>query len=111
MKVDIDKLLELEAKATPGPWFSDVNGEREGEGPHGVVWFENDGRTAIFELSYWNQNNEILTASMRNNIRALCEELRAARKVVEAARDMIGDKSIQLKLALKELDENARGEK
>jgi len=33
------------------------------------------------------------------------KELRALREVEKAAKDMIGDKSIQLKLALKKLDE------
>lgn len=35
----------------------------------------------------------------------LIAELRAARKVVEAARNMIGDKSIELKTALRKYDE------
>lgn len=39
----------------------------------------------------------------------IIEELRAAREVVEAAKNMIGDKSIELKLALKKLDEARRG--
>lgn len=83
--IDLEKILELESKATPGPWFADVKGCCEGDGPHGVVWFELEdlGRTAIFESSYWSKENEILTAYMRNNIRQICLELQAAREAIE----------------------------
>lgn len=84
--IDIEKLLELEGKATLAPWFADEDGEREGKGPHGVVWFNEFDRTAIFEGSYWSSHNEKLVAEMRNSIKDLCEELKAARQAIHAMR-------------------------
>ena len=72
--IDLDKLLELEAKATQGPWALEID-------------------TAPLTLFLDNRFTELdraedleLISAMRNNIKDLCAELRAARGVVEAAR-------------------------
>ena len=57
--IDLDKLLELEARATPAN---------------------------VFGTTFWSDTNEKLTFAMRNSIKELCAELKAAREVVEASR-------------------------
>lgn len=95
--INIDELLELEAKATPGPWtYADILGNP----------------TVDKDLK--------LTQAMRNNIKPLLEELKAARKVVETARSFVSalelvqtsgidisrgwNKELALQTILKELD-------
>lgn len=65
--IDLDKLLELEAKATPSTW--DVESWR-----YGQINFE----------------DAELIHVMRNNIKQLCAELRAAREVVAYFREWNG---------------------
>ena len=67
--IDLDKLLELEAKATQGPWALEID-------------------TAPFTIFLDNRFTELdraedleLISAMRNNIKDLCTELRAARDV------------------------------
>ena len=101
--IDLDKLLELEAKATPGPWALEID-------------------TAPLTLFLDNRFTELdraedleLISAMRNNIKELCTELRAAREVVEAARSALDDMDVmfrtteRLEAALKTYDEARRG--
>ena len=80
--IDLDKLLELEAKATQGPWATCNNN----------CWQVRSANYAICNvtISYANPPTDIpdahLIEEMRNNIKELCTELKAAREVVEAAR-------------------------
>jgi len=99
---DLDKLLELEAKATQGPWALEID-------------------TAPFALFLDNRFTDLdredieLISAMRNNIKELCTELRAAREVVEAARSALDDMDVmfrtteRLEAALKTYDEARRG--
>lgn len=72
--INIDKLLELEAKATPGPWLFDWLGDGLTDRNYKPLF---DGYIG---------HDGALVHAMRNNIKPLLEELKAARKVVEAAR-------------------------
>ena len=72
MTVDLDKLLELEAKATQGPWALEID-----TAP--LTLFLDDRFTELDRA----EDIELISA-MRNNIKDLCTELRAAREVAEA---------------------------
>ncbi len=96
--IDLEKILKLESNASDGPW--DINAESCG----------------------FNEEDKLLIDNMRNDIRQICLELKAARKVVEAARPLVRalelcqvyrqdeniykafKNEIVLQLALKELD-------
>lgn len=74
--IDLDKLLELESKASPQwelkSWYTtDLVCVKSSDDAVNMICEPQDGRL-IFEI--------------RNSIRELCLELKAARKVVEAAR-------------------------
>lgn len=66
--IDLDKLLELEAKATPGPWDCD----------------ESYGQFFINQYSGPTTSDLELMDVMRNFIKELCAELRAARTAISA---------------------------
>jgi hypothetical protein len=75
----IQKCLELSERATKGPWFYDRNGCKEGEGPHGEVWFSNEtGRTAIVESAWWNGTDAEFIAFSRTALPKLSKALREA---------------------------------
>lgn len=80
-KVDLDKLLELEAKATSGPWVADLKecviADPEDEFPIAACRLPNGENSKL--------HTQFIT-SIRNSIRELCLELKASMKVVEAAR-------------------------
>jgi hypothetical protein len=106
--IDVDALLELEAKATCGVWTYDCCD---------TPWYiESDGTFQIAENIEERGDAELISA-MRNSIRELCLELKALREVAEAARifDTPDPISIQcghhekLHTALKNLDEARRG--
>ena len=82
--IDLDKLLELEARATKAKWLWEHNDyyitgpevdDSDYQGP--IICGTNDPNR--------KQNAELIEV-MRNNIKELCTELRAAREVVEASR-------------------------
>jgi hypothetical protein len=101
--IDLDKLLELEAKATPGPWKNFAYAESN-QGMAIIVTGGPEGKQA--------EDNAILMAATRNSIRELCIELKAARKVIECSRrfewDAFCDDSIAMETALMEYDEARR---
>jgi hypothetical protein len=69
MMIDLNKLLELEANGTPGPWKL------------------KEGYDCLFiNFNCITQSDMNFIESMRNSIKELCTELQAAREVVEAAR-------------------------
>jgi hypothetical protein len=75
--IDLDRLIELEANATPGPWIESISGKWCcAEGPD-VATFEEGERDAQ------------LIAAMRNSIKELCSELKAAREVCDSAKKFI----------------------
>lgn len=84
--IDIDKLLELESKATQGYWEF----VRHNSGVRAWICNEDDyifpaGDKDYYPADIANQDGELVCA-MRNNIRPLLLELKAARKVIEAAK-------------------------
>lgn len=116
VKVDIENILEIEAKATKGPWSSLHN--------EVVTFYYTDTELGLGDVIQIGPeySDQLLISVMRNNIVALCEELKSARdkiakleKVCEAARGMfelcendIGMDKPQLtnlRIALKELGE------
>jgi len=112
--VDLDKLLELESKATPMPWQHDGKNAVYVGNCGGWPFWEfhkstySDGK---YGLDYCADGK--LIEIMRNNFRQLCLELKAARKVVEAAREKLviiygpelqAEQPCKLLKALKELD-------
>jgi hypothetical protein len=70
--IDLDKLLELEAKASAAPWecFEDIEPGLKIDWPRGYM--------RGYDINF--------VSTMRNNFKDLCLELKATRKVVEAAR-------------------------
>lgn len=91
VKVDLDNLLELEARATPGNWYSTADdlGFMEND-PSETYWtvgpradstnWTNDSNQPGYGLE---KRDTDLIAAMRNSIKALCEELRAARDAIK----------------------------
>jgi hypothetical protein len=92
--INIDELLELEAKATPEKW---IYGEYDdgSKAPHLIITnnkycLGTDSWVVVnSEFEEGNLSDPELIVAMRNNIKPLLEELKAARKVVEAARELI----------------------
>jgi hypothetical protein len=84
--IDVDKLLELEAKATSSPW--DV----ESFYSHGYkisvfnCFATIDGTR--WKVPDFNCDDALLCKEMRNSIRQLCLEVKALRKVAEEARKL-----------------------
>lgn len=90
--IDLDKLLELEAKATPGPWTWRKFGNEE------VLVCDEKDRKIVISGGYTRNERGFLEPmkpehpvsdlipAMRNSIRELCLELKAAREVAEASR-------------------------
>lgn len=82
--IDLDKLLELEAKATPGPWtFANDND----------CWRVRGKDYAICKVTLsfldppTDEPDANFISTLRNSIKELCTELKAAREVVEFLRD------------------------
>lgn len=81
MKIDLDKLLELESKATASPWFCDDWTF--------CVWGENAKVADCFELMRDKGTTEdveanlLLIAETRNSIRELCLELKMLREKIK----------------------------
>lgn len=70
--IDLDKLLELEAKATPGPYrLTDYK-----------------KLSACGKLVPYSLTDLELDVAMRNSIKELCTELKAAREVIKEARQI-----------------------
>jgi hypothetical protein len=86
--IDLDKLLELEAKATTPPW--NVNFDYSDE----HVCLKNyEGHTDIWHTTLENGPDTKLISAMRNSIRELCIELKAAREVIEKGRGAANQRS------------------
>lgn len=112
MKVDLDQLLELEAKATPAPWVAC------GDIFNGCVSVSAKGevRKDLFR-SYEATNMQSaddarITSAMRNSIKELCLEVKALMEVESEARGLVNYNDgfiIGLADALKNLDEARRG--
>jgi hypothetical protein len=118
--IDVDALLELEAKATRAPWFHDKLGD--------WIWTGNmdDLKDHVCDLRGVGSGlpleaNGDLIETMRNSIRELCLELKAARKVADAARNYFTEHDLEglsknyfkdyhaVKRALEKLDEAMLG--
>lgn len=70
--IDLDKILELEAKATQGPWALEID-----TAP--ITLYLDDRFTEL------DRTEDIgFISAMRNSIKELCHELRAARAVCAA---------------------------
>ena len=70
--IDLDKLFELEAQASPGPYkLTDYK-----------------KLSACNKLVPYSLSDLELDVLMRNSIKELCTELKAAREVVEAAKEI-----------------------
>ena len=89
---DVDKLLELEAKATSAPWSLEALPKPKGQwcyfnflSPEGYILNSYAGEVSAFV------NDALLIAAMRNSIRELCLEVKAAREVIRVARNNIGN--------------------
>lgn len=81
--IDLDELEKLEAKATPGPWkFS--HGDNF---DHFSIW-NDEAEFVVQDDSDVEPSTENLVAicRLRNAAPALIRELRAARKVIDAAK-------------------------
>lgn len=74
--IDLEKILELEAKATFDPWiFSGISGKKMITGRS-----DEQERIPICEMKYFRMNDFDLIVEMRNNIKSICLELKAARE-------------------------------
>lgn len=82
MKVDIEKLLELEALATNGPWTSAHNNRWQVKGKDYVIC----NVTISFSDPPTDEPDAELIVAMRQNIVSLCRELQVAREVCDAAK-------------------------
>lgn len=109
-KVDLDKLLELEAKASQGPWVVDglipYRVQQDNFDPH-VICVSDPKMDYHLGMTSCCTNSEFI-AAMRNSIKELCTELKSAREVVESARSS----QYQLpsfKTLLEKYDEARRG--
>lgn len=98
-RADIDRLLELEEKATKGPWcVDDSRPEELLLLPDECQWAADFPTTGVDCLP-----DVRLIAEARNALPSILAELRAARKCVEAARPL-DDYSCQLDRALSAYD-------
>lgn len=75
--IDIDKLLELEAQATPGPWALVVE-----TAP--LTLYLNDN----YVQAERKEDIDLISA-MRNSIKQLCAELKASREVISRVADVV----------------------
>ncbi len=80
--IDLDKILALEAKATPGPWALVVESAP-------LTLYLNDN----FVQAERKEDIDLISA-MRNSIKELCAELRAAREVVAYFREWNGHSDV-----------------
>jgi hypothetical protein len=100
--IDLDKILALEAQATPGPWALVVD-----TAP--LTLYLNDN----FVQAERKEDIDLISA-MRNSTKELCAELRAAREVVQLTRSHIkycSEKALdhELSNALKQYEEARQG--
>lgn len=92
-KVDIEKILELEAKANPAPWEN--------------VYLDIEDSTFV-SFNLWSPHGYVLSRivtaekadtqfiiAMRNNIIALCEELKAARGLESLLRSLLSEEGMR----------------
>lgn len=85
--IDIDKLLELESNATKEPWeVKTLTSHNALSGGYGLTY--KHLYIQGMPLDVFDEHDLDLVCAMRNNIRPLLLELKAARKVVEAARKL-----------------------
>ena len=111
MKVDLEKLLVLESKATPGNWlrwFHTTSPQETEDGSMKQLFLAssppyplNEGNLTLV------QNDAELIVAMRNNIRQLCLELKAARQfmpVGTTAKEIV--KATKLLLSSEGLDQS-----
>jgi hypothetical protein len=77
--IDVDKLLELEARATPGVWKDWI--EYRGEKRTNCIALKEDPGHLIGSVKV---NDSEFIVEMRNSIRQLCLEVKALRKLEEA---------------------------
>lgn len=110
MKVDLEKLLELEAVAQPAPWAWRKFGNEE------VLVCDERDRKIVISGGYTRNERGVLEPmkpeqpisdlipAMRNNIAAICKELIAARKVIVAL-NFQRDLDVRVELALKRYEE------
>ncbi len=77
---EIDRILELEAKATPGPWREGGSGNPRVYGPD-KCGPEVSGLVASFA----RYQDRPFIAAARNSIRSLAEEVQRSRARIEAA--------------------------
>ncbi len=96
-KIDLDAILALEEKAEPAPWNPE---ESWGEWP-------NPGN--ICGDNCMDPANSFLVSAMRNNIRSLCLELEAARKVIEEVKIRHPGEDNRLAWSVKKYDEVTNG--
>ena len=75
--IDLENILELEAKATPGPWALVVESAP-------LTLYLNDN----FVQAERKEDIDLISA-MRNSIKQQCAELRAAREVVIYATNVL----------------------
>jgi len=118
--VYVDKLLELEAKATAGKWESAYHNRTDTfavtveMGGYDACNDEENIIVCAMDGGSEHAFNTDLIAEMRNSIRDLCLEVKALRDVAEAAKRVIEfdflDHRIDLQHKLKKLDEARRDE-
>ena len=107
--IDIDMLVRLEKKATPGPWAYDMgNWEVEKEdGRNPVCLTNNHGDDDIERLGYGHDDGEFI-ASMRNSINELLAVYLDAKHLSDNLETwyLLPDGKQHLKLAMKGLRES-----
>lgn len=88
-KVDLDALEALEAKATPGPWRDEIGCYEDSQGAHAIGPYCDAEKyeDEIDESGEWlweidAYKDAALIKFMRNNIKPMIAELRAAREVI-----------------------------
>lgn len=83
MRLDVARLRELEAKATPGPWFvkSVTPGGTMSRTRHSVCLSDGDG-IPVEDYGLEALANLTLTTEMRNAIRPLLERLEEAEQLL-----------------------------
>jgi alpha-D-ribose 1-methylphosphonate 5-triphosphate synthase subunit PhnG len=101
--IDLDALDALEAKATPGPWWSEIYSV---ENSHATIC--NCADVMVDYPADHASSNAELIAELRNSYRAMAAELRAARAVVEEAKSHV-DAAFILQTVLNEYDEVTNG--
>lgn len=97
-KIDLDEILELEGNATPAGWPVKVKNAYSsgvtysmGAGPEYLSGIAGDKLDSIeLERLKFATHDAELIAVARNNIKALCLELKAARECVEYLKKLAG---------------------